>query len=195
MTMLLIPIYAFINRLWGSGWFTGNKVVATILSVVVMIGAIYLTGHGLENALILGSISGALYMFGRAFGFDVYFCCFNPSLFNRTEIDAGKGMKWISNICDKIVPGTTNQSSDVRKRTWGFVGMTWRGFYHLPQILVLEYINPAAYLVLSIFVLVHGLVYAVQYYLPQSWWIKQRQIPIAEYTFGAVLGLLRGSGL
>ena len=43
-------------------------------------------------------------------------------------------------------------------------------------------------LYLSPLVLLIGIIYALQYYQPQSWWVAGWQNPVAELLFGALLG-------
>ena len=184
---LLILGCGLANRLWGSAWFSGNKIVAAPLFGTIVGAAIYLSKQDLILSGIFAAISAGLYFFGRVWSHGVYFCCFNPGLLSSDSMSK-EGIGWIDAICNKIVPNVLTKSA-AEKRLWGFIGMSLRGLYYVPLIASLSYFNILA-LPLSAFTLFIGAIYDVQYEQPQSWWIKQYQVPAAEFLTGALLGAI-----
>lgn len=184
---LLILGCAFANRLWGSAWFKGNKVMAVIAFGLTVGGSIFLVSNSYYLASFYGVLSSLLYFFGRSWGHGVFFCCFNPILLTPASHQTGSP-KWIVNICDKIVPNVLSKSDNI-KRIWGFLGMTIRGAYYFPLIASFYFIDHTA-IFLAFGSLQIGAIYDMQYYQPRSWWTLQRQVPVAEYLVGGWLGLL-----
>lgn len=177
-------LFAFTNRLWGSGWFKGNKIASVILTGIGIGTILFFEELSLLTVTISSLLGAGLYYFGRIWGHGAYFCTFNPEIRRVGEKEIG----WIDAIADKFVP---IEDTNTRKMKWCTIGMTLRGAYYMPLIAAISFFNiNALFFVPGVFLI--GFAYWIQRFQSKHMMYAQWQLPFAEVFWGFILGTLVG---